>query len=369
MKQGEVKNLKKLYDSKHNSFTIMSIVLSLLIVFYHCYFLYYGPTPSRIDFISKIFRGENTGALVVAAFSVISGFMITSSIERSKNIKEYVFKRIKRIFPAFAIVLIISALVVAPIVSTISFKDYYIKPSLYMPYIIDNLLLFKNSVYGIGDAFLTNPYPSAINGSIWYIKHQFLCYLYMIPIFLFFIKNKSKNKYDYKYFFILILSLTILSYSGSFVGVFRNLKEHLAYIGVINEIESLVRVVYYFSAGVFLNVYKDKVMYDKKNLIFASIMLILTFRTRLFPYFCLLILPYFIIYLGTLKSKIKVIDISYYIFLVGFPVQQVLMNFFLTEINIYLYIGLSLTISIICGYILYKLLNIISIPFKKEKKA
>lgn len=362
------KSLSDIYNPKNNSFTLLGVTLSLLIIYYHCYALFYGPITSQIDIFSRIFRGENTGSIVVAAFCVISGFMITSSIQRSKNTKEYLIKRVKRIFPSYALVLIISALIVAPIVSSISLKNYYLTPSLYTNYIIDNLLLFKNSVYVIGDVFINNPYPSAINGSIWYIKHQFFCYLYMIPLFFIFIKNKNKIKYDYKYYFIIVLILTIMSYSGSFVGIFRIIKR-FSYIGIINEIESLVRVFYYFSAGVFINIYKDKILYDKKNALFALFVLILTFRTKLFPYFCLILLPYFTIYLGSLKSKIRIVDISYYIFLVGFPVQQVLIYYLTNNVNFIIYIGLSLTISIICGYLIHIIVDKIPGIIKKERRA
>lgn len=363
------KRLSDIYNAKSNSFTLMSVILSLLIIYFHCYVLFYGPMSPQADIFSHIFRGENTGSIVVATFCVISGFMITSSIQRSKNIKEYLKKRVKKIFPAYILVLIISALVIAPIVSSISLKSYYLNPSLYTNYVIDNLLLFKNSVYSIGDVFINNPYPSAINGTIWYIKHQFSCYLYMIPLFIIFLKSKDNRKYEYKYFFIIILILIIMSYSGSFVSVFRIIKQKLGYIGVFNEIESLVRIIYYFSAGVFINIYKDKIMYDKKNVLFALLILILTFRTKLFTYFCLILLPYFIIYLGSLKSKIKVVDISYYIFLVGFPVQQVLIHYLTNEINFIIYIGLSLNISILCGYLIHIVIDKLPKLIKKEREV
>lgn len=363
-----IRNLYNIYDAKKNSFTLLSIVLALMIIYYHCYFIFYGPIPPKMDIFSYIFEGENTGSIVVAAFCVISGFMITTSIQKSKNIRKYIIKRVKRIFPAYALVLILSALVMSPIISNMPIKDFYQNSSLYLKYIVDNLLLFKNSVYGIADVFLNNPYPVAINGSIWYIKHQFFCYIYIIPLFFLFMKNKkNNNQLDYKYFFVIILVLTILSYSGSFVGIYRIIKENFGFIGIFNEIESLVKIVYYFSAGVFINIYKEKIIYSKKNILFGLFVLLITFRTKMFPYFCLILLPYFIIFLGTLKINFKLPDISYYIFLVGFPIQQLLMQ--CIKSNIYVYITLSLAISILVGYLIYLIIDVFpSIIYNKLMK-
>lgn len=351
--------LENIYDPKNNSFTVLSLLLSLMIIYYHCYYLFYGPLTSKFDIFSCIFEGENTGSIVVYSFAIISGFMITASIKNSKNIRSYLAKRIKRIIPGYALVLIISALVLAPIISPVSFKDYYLTPSNYISYIFDNLLLIKNSVYGIANIFTSNAYPVAINGSIWYIKHQFFCYLYIIPIFWIFIKNGDKKEYDFKYLFLLILILTIMSYFGSFVGLFRIIKDTIGYFGIFNEIEMLVKIVYYFSAGIFMNIYKDKILYDKKNLIYLSLILLLTFRTKVFPFACLFLLPYFVIFIGTLKSGLKLIDISYYIFLVGFPVQQAIFYYLNGKINIFSYIVLSLVISVICGYIVYLIVDLL----------
>lgn len=368
MKKNNKKSLLNIYDSKENSFKIVSLILALLIIIYHSYKLYYGPSTIKTDLLSLIFKNENTGSIVVNAFFVISGFMITYSIQKSKNIKEYLGKRFKRIFPALFLVIIFSALILPPVISNTAWIKYISNPSVYMSYIFDNLFLIKNTVYRIGDTFLNNPYPIAINGSIWYVKHQFFCYLYMIPLFIVFIKKDKKNEY-FKYFFSFILIITIFTYSNSFMGIFRMMKENFGFIGIMNEIELLIKSTYYFSAGVFINIYKDKIMYDKKNILYALFILLFTFRTKLFPYFSLILLPYFIIYIGTFKSKIKIPDISYYIFLVGFPIQQTLTHYLNDKINIYGYIVLSLVFSIIGGYLIHFIIMKINQMFKVIRRT
>ncbi len=347
--------LKDIYNPKNNSFTILSILLSLIIIYYHCYDLYFGAINKPIDIFSKLFIAENTGSIVVASFFVISGFMITFSIKRSDSIFKYLKKRVVRIYPALILTLFMTVFIIAPVMASLPKEEVLTHSIYYKDYLLNNLLLTKNTVYGILDVFANNPYPNAINGSIWTIKHQMFTYLYMIPVFLAFIKKDSNKEY-YKYFFFILLIFTAVSYTGHYDELFNSIRKNFGSIGILNEINQLVRLIYYFSAGVFLNIYADKISYNSRNILLSIITLILTARTSIFNYVALVLIPYLIIYIGCKKSSRQYIDISYYIYLIGFPVQQVIIHY-LKNINFYIYIALSLIISLLIGYIMYILIS------------
>ena len=175
------KTIKDIYNSHNNSFTIMSIIMSIMIIVFHCYALFYN--NGKTDFLSNFLGYENTGSIVVAMFFIISGFMIPTSLKNSRDLKTYFLKRIKKIIPPLLLCLTISALVIAPLVLKVNYFNYLFHPGNYFNYIFDNIFLIKNTVYHIQDAFINNPYPSAINGSIWTLKHQFFMYILIVPIF------------------------------------------------------------------------------------------------------------------------------------------------------------------------------------------
>lgn len=85
----EFGTLSKIYDKKNNSFTILGIIASLLIIYFHCYPLFYGADTTIVDIFTKNCGSEALGGVIVAMFFVISGFMITTSIKNSKNTSSY----------------------------------------------------------------------------------------------------------------------------------------------------------------------------------------------------------------------------------------------------------------------------------------
>ena len=100
-----------------------------------------------------------------------------------------------------------------------------------MKYIIDNILLYKNTIYSIGDIFVNNPYPAAINGSIWTLKHQFFMYLLIIPIYYFLIKDKKEyNKFNI--LFLIILLISMITYTGYYDKYYTLIASKFSNIGI-----------------------------------------------------------------------------------------------------------------------------------------
>ena len=353
------KTIKDIYDSHNNLFTIMSIIMSIMIIVFHCYALFYN--NGKTDFLSNLLEYENTGSIVVAMFFIISGFMIPTSLKNSKNLGNYLWKRVKKIIPPLFLCLVVSSMVIAPLVLKVNYFSYLFHPGNYFHYIFDNLLFVKNTNYGISNAFINNPYPIAINGSIWTLKHQFFMYLLIIPIFYLLVKDDKKYYYI---FYLLILFITILSYTGSLDNIYKYFTNHFSYIGILNEGKALIRLSYYFLAGVFINKYIDKIPYTKFSIIIMILPLIIFFKTEYFPYACLVSLPYLTIVLGTIKCPIKITDISYHIYIWAFPIQQLIIYYGLKNLNIYNYIILSIFATIIVAYISYYLSEY---PFKKRR--
>lgn len=358
-------SLKKRFDYKNNSFTILSIIASLLIIYFHSYDLFYGREHKISDIFTTIFVGENLGSVIVAMFFTVSGFMITNSIRNSKNMKQYLYKRVKKIYPPLIFCLVVCACVIAPIISTIPKIEFLKNISLYYHYILDNILMFKNTVYGIADVFLNNPYPVAINGSIWTLKHQIFMYLLIIPLFYLYFKNGKEKRDNYKYFFILIFIITCISYTGYYDNIITSISKRFNFIGILVEGKMLIRLIYYFCVGIFFNLYSDYIIYNKKNLIISCLILILTIRNQLFSYVCMLLIPYFTFFLGTIKNKISIHDYSYQIYIWGFPVQQLVMYYLNGKINIYVYILICIITTFFVGVICY---YITEYPFNRKVK-
>ena len=158
-----------------NSIGFLRYVLAALVVVHHAFVLNGLPDPS-----TAWTKGQfDLGIVAVTGFFVLSGFLIARSADRTRPLR-YLWHRLLRIMPAFWVCLIVSALVFAPTFwivehgSLAGFRSIEHRPPL--GYVIANAGLFINQT-AIDGMLSTNPYRSAINGSLWTLSYEFVWYL------------------------------------------------------------------------------------------------------------------------------------------------------------------------------------------------
>ena len=118
-----------------------------------------------------------------------------------------------------------------------------------------------------------------------------------------------------------------------------------------------------------MNIYQNKIFYSKKNIFMSLIVLLLTRNVTIITNVAAMILiPYFTMYLGTFKNKLKIRipDFSYQIYVFAFPIQQLIVYYFYGKINLICYVILCILTSAICGFIGY---YICEYPLKRRKKV
>src|SRR5687767_7040212 len=141
--------------------------------------------------------------LGVRGFFIISGFLIFQSLNRSQTLLHYYKKRILRVIPALFFVLLLTV--------ALGIFVYEYDPTSYLTnkhvwtYVPNNLSLFRLQ-YSIPGIFENNPYPSAINGSLWTIPYEFT--FYILISFIFFLKKEHKR--------IIVFLIVALLFTGRF---------------------------------------------------------------------------------------------------------------------------------------------------------
>lgn len=147
------------------------LILAALVLFAHSWYVAgRGSGPS--------IQGENLGGWAVAGFFVLSGFLITRSRLRTSP-GEYLLHRVARIYPAFVVVLLVTAFVFAPLALLFeqgSLSGFLTTPVTPFQYVWGNLALHIDH-YSIGETLESVPYPGAWNGSLWTLFYEFLCYI------------------------------------------------------------------------------------------------------------------------------------------------------------------------------------------------
>ena len=165
---------------RENNFNIIRFVAALMVMAGHMAYICGGELP--------ILWAEGIQALGVKIFFLVGGFLISKSWLSDSSPKRYIIKRVIRIFPALIVYCVITTYIIGPILTNIPIKEYFKNPDTVL--YLKNILLFP--IYSLPGVFTQNPYPNAVNGSLWTLPVE--CALYVIvPIVITILNVKKKD--------------------------------------------------------------------------------------------------------------------------------------------------------------------------------
>ncbi len=293
----------------NNNFKLIRFIASSLVIFNHCYILTGTEGEPLYSF------GLSFGHVAVDTFFIASGFLVTGSFYSRKEFLSFVWARVLRIFPGLMVCVLFCVLVVGFFYTDMP-MDLYFKNELTYHFLFYNvLLLYKPLQYFLPGVFINNPYPFAVNGSLWTLPWEIKMYT-ILALFkiLYFVKSKFIDQIVR----VLIVSLAILSTSFYLYYYYTEwgLPHHL------------LRFSSMFFIGSSFWVFKNKIPFSYKIIFpLMFIMLCLTFQVKIFVLMYSLFLAYFVIYLaygprGFILKFNLLGDYSYGLYIYAFPVQQ-----------------------------------------------
>ncbi|MDO8287253.1 MAG: acyltransferase [Rhodoferax sp.] len=148
-----------------NSLDLLRLVAAAMVLYSHQYALLGLAEPS--------FLGWNTfGGAGVTIFFFLSGYLVWSSWDRDPHFWRFFQRRSLRIFPALWVVVLLSVFVLGPVVSVLSLRDYFASPMTWS-YLGTAVLVPARILPGL---FTANHFPLVVNGSLWTLPVEFMCY-------------------------------------------------------------------------------------------------------------------------------------------------------------------------------------------------
>jgi peptidoglycan/LPS O-acetylase OafA/YrhL len=299
-----------------NNCDFLRLVFALFVIITHSYALLGIETS---DVLSRLTKGQLTFShLGVCGFFTISGYLIIKSLQRSTSIGNYLKKRVLRLSPGLAVVLLLTVIYGA-FVTEESLKTYFTHYKTYL-YVPANLSLYRLQDFLPG-VFTSNPFSGAINGSLWTLPYEFSCYLALIP--LYFLRNHVKWL---KYLTFIVMAIFILAKLCCASAIAR--------FDFVLAGHYILEFGGYFAMGSTLAMLGIKDA--KRKGILAIISLIITVILLYFQVLdpvSFIILPILIISVGLLNTPYissiskSLGDLSYGIYIYAFPVQQSLIYF------------------------------------------
>lgn len=155
---------------RKNNFDLLRFVFAFVVFLVHAHVL------SGAQELA-VFSRHLSSDIAVKSFFVVSGFLIFMSYENFRSVSDYFGKRIRRIYPAYAFVILASA-VLGSIFSSYGLADFLSLPL--VKYIAANLLFLNFLQRDLPGVFLGNSLQ-AVNGALWTLKIEAMSYL-LVPL-------------------------------------------------------------------------------------------------------------------------------------------------------------------------------------------
>jgi len=319
---------------KSANLQIIRFIAAIMVIISHSFALSQG-TDNK-EYLIILSQGQITmGGLAVSIFFLAGGYLITKSMLKYKKFKTYFKVRLLRIFPALIFVVLISAFIIGPILSTNTIKTYF-SSSLTYRYLLNGILLLQHNLPGV---FEKNVYVSTINGALWTIPVEFLCYIACYLCYKLGLLKKDKFYFTIPFVIFACVAVKYLS-------------------RVIPTLEAMSRPCLLFYIGIFYYIYRNKVVLNKVYAIICSILLVVCSTFGGLNFAMLLFFPYIMLtmFFGTkqyINKFSKLGDYSYGIYLWGFPVQQIVVSLNEGRMNPYWNMCWSIPVAIVLGIATY----------------
>lgn len=332
---------KKLVETvgiKSENLHLMRFIAAVMVIISHAYPISTGEDVG--EWFTVITNHQLTmGGFAVSLFFLCGGYLIAMSVEKNQTALKYFKARIIRLFPSLFFVVVLCILFgcwisgwgpIGYILSADAWK-----------YLLNSIFISVKTLPGV---FVTNPYGPVVNGSLWTLPVEFICYvLCFIAYKLTFLQKKR---------FPISVPMVL---GGAAVVWWLGL-----YIPLVREV---VRPVLLFYIGMGYWVYREHIILNVRNFAISVAGFVLLFILGLGQFAMLLCFPYMMMYMWfgmkQCSPKLgKLGNFSYGIYLWGFPVQQTVMHFWNGEkMNPLLNAAISVPVAILLGAITYEIVE------------
>lgn len=250
-------------------------------------------------------RLTGLGGQAVNGFFIISGYLIAASAWRMRFLP-YLWRRVIRILPAFWTVLVITAFVFAPVSTLFTGETWTLWAAL--QHIRGNALLYITE-WGVPGTLERVPYPDVWNGPLWSLFYEFAAYIATgLLLMIGWVRRHG----------ILVFSVLF-----AFLVVAQPLA-HGPLDVTTNLYLNAIRLAAFFVAGSLFYAARDKVPLSTPWGAASIIVFCLLAYLNLDWWYGQLPMAYALLWLGSVIDVPigRANDISYGIYIYGFPMQQ-----------------------------------------------
>ncbi len=158
---------------RENNFDFIRFVAAASVILSHSHPLAGASSPFFI--LPNYYLGD----AAVTVFFGISGLLITKSYIQTRSVLDFVMARFMRVVPGLFVVLVLTAFVLGPFVSSVPVADYFTQKTPFK-YVLRNVSLWSMQ-YDLPGVFEDNPFRG-VNGSLWTLPFEIRCYAAVVAL-------------------------------------------------------------------------------------------------------------------------------------------------------------------------------------------
>jgi peptidoglycan/LPS O-acetylase OafA/YrhL len=343
---------------KHtNNYDFIRLVAATLVIVGHAYAILALPgTPA--------FFRSSVSTYAVKVFFVLSGYLVVKSWVHDPHVWRFITKRALRIMPALFGVVFLSAVVMGPFITTLRLSEYF--THLHFWIYFSNLRFLI--AYSLPAVFTENIYPHAVNGSLWSLPAEVFMY------FLVMLTGIIATALSGRWFTALWVALTVVALGLNTLAFGFGSQIFTGKVVYGTSVFAVVEVSPYFMVGGCLYLLRDWV---PQSALAAIALIAVGYYLSISAYpvelALIFITSYAVITLGNLSTPGfnqfgRYGDISYGVYLYGFPVAQLFSRAYGHDLSVYSHIGLTIATTYVLAFGSWHLLEKRALTYKPARK-
>jgi peptidoglycan/LPS O-acetylase OafA/YrhL len=267
---------------------------------------------------------------ILPMFFALSGFLVAGSLVRCRTLVSFLGLRAIRIVPALAVEVLLSALILGPILTSLPLADYVASPMFHLYF----LNIIGEIHYQLPGVFADNPVPLTVNGQLWTVPWELKCYAALAVLAVIGIAWHRRA---------LAVALVLAQFLLLWHGWFGNPDPSTTVPGEI--------MVFAFLCGLLLFTWRDRVPWSPALFALSAVVSGALLLTEGGDWLVAGPIAYVTVFLGLLNPPrhrwALSGDYSYGIFLYGYPIQQTIASWGPDFRHWYLNLAIALPVAVL----------------------
>jgi peptidoglycan/LPS O-acetylase OafA/YrhL len=323
---------------KTNNFDLLRFLFAGTVVLVHAHVL---SGHADLQILSALLSSE----VAVRGFFVVSGILVFMSFENSRSLRSYTEKRIRRIYPAYFVAVMLGALSLVTL-STVAPADYFSLE--WVKYVLANLV-FLNFIQGTLPGVFPDNIFREVNGALWTLKIEVMFYA-VIPVIVL-----ACRRFGRLWVLAIIYAASVL-----YTYILTGLAESTGSPTYVVLARQLPGQLAYFVSGAAIYYYLN---FFEKHLLKFLVAAICTLITHQFyplpglePLALATVVAFFgfFLYAGNFG---KYGDFSYGIYILHFPILQIMIQAGLFEQSPYLALAIACVLVFASAVLMWNLVE------------